>query len=77
MTDRTWERFAKDIGMAAPFVRRRAGEMAALAADRAQATADALKLPILDAAALDGYAQLVVSRASKVSRIAQKPARIK
>jgi serine/threonine-protein kinase HipA len=77
MTDRTWERFAKDIGMAAPFVRRRAGEMAALAADRAQVVADGLKLPFLDAAALDGYAELVRDRAAKVSRIAQKPARIK
>jgi hypothetical protein len=56
MTDRTWERFAEYIGMAAPFVRRRAGEMAALAADRAQAAADTLKLPFLSAAALEALA---------------------
>ncbi|HAJ46443.1 MAG TPA: kinase [Alphaproteobacteria bacterium] len=73
MTERTWERFAKDIGMTAPFVRRRAGEMAALASDQAQPAADALKLPFLDAAALDRHAELVRTRAAKVMRIAVRP----
>ncbi len=62
-----WERFARKCGMAAPFVRRRVGELCELAARRAGAVADELAKPELDEGALAGQADLVRQRAAQLA----------
>ncbi len=62
----TWADFAKEIGMAAPFVRRRVKELAAAARTTAGTAADALAVE-LDGSALRGYAGLVADRAERLA----------
>ena len=62
----TWADFAKEIGMAAPFVRRRVKELAAAARTTAGTAADALAAA-LDGSALRRYAGLVADRAERLA----------
>ncbi len=64
----TWPEFAEDIGMAAPFVRRRVVELAESVMGQAQVVADGSALAGLEAEALTNYATLIVSRAERVAR---------
>lgn len=64
----TWSAFAADIGMAAPFVRRRVGELAGEAAAKAKAVADQIAAEGFDGEALASYAAIVGWRAETLTR---------
>ena len=61
-----WSRFARSVGLGAPFVRRRVAELADLALERAEAVAGELAAPGLDADALAGLAARVADRARRL-----------
>ena len=61
-----WSRFARSVGLGAPFVRRRVAELADLAFERAEAVAGELAAPGLDADALAGFAARVADRARRL-----------
>ncbi len=59
----TWERFAKDVGVGAPYTRRRVGALAQAMSAQAPDVATALAEYDLDAKALASYANIVRERA--------------
>jgi serine/threonine-protein kinase HipA len=63
----TWSEFAKDIGLAAPFVRRRVKELAASVLAQAPSVPDNAGLAVLDEGAIIRYAALIVARAERVA----------
>lgn len=66
----TWDDFAKDIGMAAPYVRRRAVALADAASAQLPRVADTIAADTLDEEAVRGYASLVIRRAGLVATTA-------
>jgi len=68
VTARTWEKFAQAIELSAPFLRRRAKEIAELAAAHAQETAQAIVADGFDRTALEGFTAIVDSRVSAIVR---------
>ncbi len=73
----TWDRFARDCGLAAPFVRRRVGELCELARERCEGVAVDLVRPGLDEEALHGFAARVAERARRLAETLRRetPAR--
>ena len=69
----TWTAFADDIGVPDPFVRRRAAELADEVIAKAPAIAVSSPLQGLNAAPLEEFAALVVSRARRVASTAGHP----
>ncbi|MFA5909358.1 MAG: type II toxin-antitoxin system HipA family toxin [Vicinamibacterales bacterium] len=63
----TWEAFATEIGMTAPFVRRRVKQLADATQSTAPRIADAL--PGLDNGALGAYAALITARAQRLTKM--------
>ena len=68
----TWPAFADDIGLAAPFVRRRVRELSNAVVARVPSLLDNTALGVLDAVALKGYAALIASRAERLARTSTK-----
>ncbi|MGA1342760.1 MAG: type II toxin-antitoxin system HipA family toxin [Hyphomonas sp.] len=64
--DSTWPKFAADVGLAAPFVRRRIKELAAAVADSACSVAAQIAMPGLSEADLTRFANLVTTRAERL-----------
>ena len=62
-----WDRFARDCGLAAPFVRRRVGTLCDLAREQCENTAADLSQPGFDDAALRGFAARIDDRASRLA----------
>jgi serine/threonine-protein kinase HipA len=62
----TWELFAKDVGVGAPYVRRRVRALAAAMLERAPRLAVELSQPGFDSAALERYSAAVADRAARV-----------
>lgn len=67
LTPRVWEKFAADISLGLPYLRRRARELAGAAADQARAVADAVTADGLDARALAQYVNIVETRSKTVA----------
>ncbi len=63
----TWPEFAADVGLGAPFVRRRVVELAEAVIAKAAGIAESPALVGLDAGALSNYATLILSRAERVA----------
>jgi len=63
----TWPEFAADVGLGAPFVRRRVVELAELVIAHARVVARSPALAGLDTGALTNFATLIVSRAERVA----------
>lgn len=63
-----WPEFAADVGLGAPFVRRRVVELAEGVIAQARVVAESPDLAGLDTGALTNFATLVVSRAERVAR---------
>jgi len=63
----TWADFAGEVGLGAPFVRRRVRELAEAVIAGARVVAESPSLIGLDAVALMSYATLIVSRAERVA----------
>ena len=59
-----WSRFAKSAGVSAPFAKRRVGELAGLAIERAGDAAEELAVPGMDA--LAGIEERVQNRARQI-----------
>ena len=59
----TWDRFARDCGLSAPFVRRRVRELCEMARERCEEVAAELACPGLDEEALHGFAARIAERA--------------
>jgi len=70
----TWPAFAEDIGLAAPFVRRRVAELAETALAQATSIPDSPAFAELNVAALRDCATRIVSRAERVARTSIAPA---
>ena len=70
-----WDRFARDCGLGAPFVRRRVRELCDLARRRCTGVAGELMRPGLDAAALQSFADRVHARAARLAATARPGAR--
>lgn len=70
-----WSAFAEDVGLAAPFVRRRVAELADAVVTLAPSIPARSSLAGLDAVALDALVALVVSRARLVARTVALPPR--
>lgn len=68
----TWPAFAEDVGLAAPFVRRRVKELADAVVATASKVAERAALTGLDDDALARYTSLIVSRAERVARTGTK-----
>lgn len=64
----TWPEFAADVGLGAPFVRRRVVELAEAVMAQARGVAERPALIGLDRNALTNYSTLLVSRAESVAR---------
>jgi len=64
----SWDAFATDIGMAAPFVRRRVAELAEATRTAVADVSGSIAVPTLDGAALEAYATTIVTRAERVLR---------
>ncbi len=64
----TWPAFAGDVGLAAPFVRRRVRELAEAVVATASQTAERVAQAGLDDDALSRFASLVVSRAERLAK---------
>ena len=64
----TWPEFAADVGLGAPFVRRRVVELAEAVIAQAREVAERPALIGLDRNALTNYSSLLVSRAERVAR---------
>lgn len=63
----TWPEFAAEVGLGAPFVRRRVKELAEAVIANAPKVAESPALAGLDTGALTRFATLIVSRAERVS----------
>jgi serine/threonine-protein kinase HipA len=68
----TWPAFAEDIGLAAPFVRRRVRELAAAVVAQVPSIPGSPGLAGLDEAALTEHSARIVSRAERVARTSTK-----
>jgi serine/threonine-protein kinase HipA len=68
----TWSAFAEDIGLAAPFVRRRVRELTASVVARVPSIPNSPELGGLDEAALTQRAAVIVSRAERVAGTSAK-----
>jgi hypothetical protein len=68
----TWPAFAKDIRLAASFVRRRVKELTDAVIAELPALAESPALAALDAAALNDYTGFVAARATRLSRTVTK-----
>jgi serine/threonine-protein kinase HipA len=68
----TWTAFAEDIGLAAPFVRRRVKELSDAVVAHVPSVAGSPALAALDATALREYAVLIATRAERLGRAAGK-----
>ena len=68
----TWPAFAEDIGLAAPFVRRRVRELPDAVVAQVPSVADGPGLAGLNEAALRNHAALIASRAERVARTSTK-----
>ena len=68
----TWPAFAEDIGLAAPFVRRRVRELADAVVAQVPSVADGPGLAGLNEAALRNHSALIASRAERVARTSTK-----
>jgi serine/threonine-protein kinase HipA len=66
----TWPAFAEDVGLAGPFVRRRAAELAAAVRAAAPAIPESPALAGLDVGAAAAFAAQIVSRAERVAQTA-------
>jgi serine/threonine-protein kinase HipA len=64
----TWPAFAEDVGLAAPFVRRRVAELADAVITQAPSTLDSPAVVGLNVAALREVSALIVTRAERVAR---------
>lgn len=64
----TWPEFAADVGLGAPFVRRRVVELAELVIAQTRGVAEGPALIGLNASALANYSTLIVSRAERLAR---------
>lgn len=64
----TWTRFAEDIGLTAPFVRRRVRELSDAVTVHVTSIAAGAPLAALDAPAMTAYAAVVSSRAQRIAR---------
>ena len=62
----TWSNFAADVGLAAPFVRKRVKELASAVADSASSVAAHIAIPGLSEADLTRCADLVAGRAERL-----------
>lgn len=71
----TWQRFAEDVGLAAPFVRRRVRELSDGVIAQVASIPAITPLAALDAAALSNYAALVSSRAQRLRASLDEQAR--
>lgn len=63
-----WPEFAEDVGLGAPFVRKRVIELAEAVIAKAQVVVENPAMTGLDTGALTNYATLIVSRAERVAR---------
>jgi serine/threonine-protein kinase HipA len=63
---RVWEKFANDISVGLPYMRRRAKELVYLAEQRAEAVAKTITAQGFDSAVLSRYTEIVVGRAKRV-----------
>jgi serine/threonine-protein kinase HipA len=68
----TWPAFAQDIGLTAPFVKRRVTELAAAVTAHAPSIPDRPGLAGLNAAALREHSAVIVSRAERVAMASAK-----
>lgn len=68
----TWDRFARDCGLSAPFVLRRVRELCELARERSEGVAAELARPGLDEEALHGFAARITERAGQLARTTQR-----
>lgn len=68
----TWDRFARDCGLSAPFVLRRVRELCELARERCEGVAAELARPGLDEEALQGFAARLTERAGALARTTQR-----
>jgi len=64
----TWTSFAEEVGLAAPFVRRRVTELAAAVLAKSPAFTRHANLAALDARVLKEQASIVAKRAERVAR---------
>ena len=64
---RTWDAFARDIRLGAPFLRRRVRELADAAQQNAGAVAQSIAAKGFDAEALERYATIIRSRAQRLA----------
>jgi len=64
----TWDRFAEDVGVGAPYTRRRVRALAEAMAGHASIVATTLAASGLDAAALSSFADIVRDRAEQFAR---------
>ena len=62
----TWEDFAAQVGVAPPFVRRRAVALATMTVDRVDEVAGRLSEEGFGGAELDGFADVIRTRARRV-----------
>lgn len=62
----TWEHFGREIGMSAPFVRRRASTLAEITSARIDGAADGISVAGFDSPELRQFADLIGGRARKV-----------
>lgn len=68
----TWPAFADDVGLAAPFVRRRVRELSDAVVAQVPSLPDSSVLAALDGSALKEYAALIASRAKRLARTIAK-----
>jgi len=61
----TWDGFAEDVGAGAPYTRRRVRALAQAKSAEAPKVAKALADDVLDAAALNSFAEIVCNRAER------------
>ena len=68
----TWDRFARDCGLSAPFVRRRVRELCDLARERCEDVVAELVRPGLDEESLHGFAARTGERAGRLAGTTQQ-----
>ncbi len=62
----TWEAFARDVGVGAPYVRRRARGLAAITSQRAPVVAAEISAAGFDREALKGFVEIIQERAARL-----------
>lgn len=71
----TWPDFAEEVGLGAPFVRKRVVELAEAVMTKARVVVESPAMSGLDTGALTDYATLIVSRAERVARTGERTER--